>query len=171
MRKAFIALAVVIAGLLVALFLFNQEPKYAGVSLSQKDYQHVQASKKQVKAILSDLKLFNTHQDKSLTELKKDADALLKSNQPDLGPHDYNKLKEALYGPYGIVTSAENAKARNYQIDVSVASSLRGNFETLIVKSISSINKNSIQRETISNQLIKDLNLDQILYQIGSSQE
>ncbi|MDF7626580.1 molecular chaperone [Lactobacillaceae bacterium L1_55_11] len=167
MRKAFIALGVVLIALVIALLAFNQRPKYAGVSLPKNDYRHIQTSRTEIKSLLADLKNFDYSKPKTADQVETDAKKILKLNESVLSSHDYDKLKAAIYGTGGVVTTVKTAQTGHYNIDPSVASTLHNDFTEIINRLVAGISASSLQREEIAKTLTQQVNLDQALYQIG----
>ncbi len=121
MRKAFIALGVVIAALLIAFITFNQQPKYADVSMPKADYTHLQESRTNIKRLIDDLSKFNYKKDSTMVAIEKDAKIIANENSKDLSSSDAQTLRDALYGQNGIVTIVKAAQTGKYNIDDSVA--------------------------------------------------
>ena len=167
MRKAFIALGVVIAALLIAFITFNQQPKYADVSMPKADYTHLQESRTNIKRLIDDLSKFNYKKDSTMAAIEKIAN----ENSKDLSSSDAQTLRDALYGQNGIVTIVKAAQTGKYNIDASVASRFHTGFDSIITMSVNAINKSSAQRANIVTQMKKDLNIEEAIYQIGAKHE
>lgn len=171
MRKAFIALGVVIAALLIAFITFNQQPKYADVSMPKADYTHLQESRTNIKRLIDDLSKFNYKKDSTMAAIEKDAKIIANENSKDLSSSDAQTLRDALYGQNGIVTIVKAAQTGKYNIDASVASRFHTGFDSIITMSVNAINKSSAQRVNIVTQMKKDLNIEEAIYQIGAKHE
>jgi len=78
MRKAFIALGVIFVALLVAFATFNQQPKYAGVSMPRTDYRHLEHSRRSIKTFISALDDFDYQDTKTMTAVEKSGNQIIK---------------------------------------------------------------------------------------------
>ncbi|ACA82860.1 hypothetical protein [Leuconostoc citreum] len=171
MRKAFLALAAVIIALLVALITFNQQPKYADVSMPQSDYRHLKQSREDIQSFVHALNQFDYTKPKTMTAIEQQADQVIKHNSKNLSNSDAQALRDAFYGSQGIVTIVQTAKKGHYNIDASVASRFHDRFDTIIMMSVNAINKSSAQRADIVTQMKKDLNIEADIYKIGAKNE
>lgn len=113
MRKAFIALGVVIAALLIAFITFNQQPKYADVSMPKADYTHLQESRTNIKRLIDDLSKFNYKKDSTMVAIEKDAKIIANENSKDLSSSDAQTLRDALYGKMVLSQSLKPHKLVN----------------------------------------------------------
>ena len=145
MRKAFIALGVIFVALLVAFATFNQQPKYAGVSMPRADYRHLEQSRRSIKTFISALDDFDYQDAKTMAVVEKSG------NQ--------------------IITIVQIAKKGHYNIDSSVASRFHDKFDTIITMSVNAMNKSSAQRADIVTQMKVDLNIEAAIYRIGAKNE
>ncbi|KAA8362470.1 molecular chaperone [Leuconostoc carnosum] len=171
MRKAFIALGVVIIALLAAFATFNQQPKYAGVSMPKTDYRHLEDSRQDINELITALRDFDYTKPKTMVTIEKASDTIVKNNSSNLSGPDAQSLREALYGRQGIVTIVQAAKKGHYNIDGSVASRFHNGFNTIITMSVNAINKSSAQRADIVTQMKTDLNIESAIYKIGAKNE
>lgn len=171
MRKAFIALGVIFVALLVALATFNQQPKYAGVSMPRADYRHLEQSRRSIKTFISALDKFDYQDAKTMTVVEKSGNQIIKHNSNNLSNADSQALRDALYGKTGIITIVQTAKKGHYNIDSSVASRFHDKFDTIITMSVNAMNKSSAQRADIVTQMKVDLNIETAIYRIGAKNE
>lgn len=171
MRKAFIALGVIIIALLVAFATFNQQPKYAGVSMPKTDYRHLEQSRKSIKSFIKSLDNFDYKKPSTMTAIEKSGNQIIKQNSNNLSNSDAQALRNAFYGKDGIITIVQVAKKGNYNIDSSVASRFHDKFDTIIIMVVNAMNKSSAQRAEIVDQMKVDLNIEAAIYKIGEKNE
>lgn len=168
MRKAFIALGVIIVVLLAAFVAVNQQPKYAGVSIPRTDYRHLKASRNNINNFIDTLDDFNYKKPKTMLAIEKSGNQIIKHNSRNLSNADAQSLREAFYGRNGIITIVQAAQRGHYNIDGSVASRFHDKFDTIITMSVNAMNKSSAQRADIVTQMKTDLNIESAIYKIGT---
>lgn len=171
MRKAFIALGVIMVVLLTALITVNQQPKYAGVSMPKSDYQQLQRSQREIKDFVQTLDNFKYDKPKTMTAVENAGNVIIKDNSKNLSSSDAQALRDAFYGNQGIITIVHAAKKGHYNIDGSVASRFHDKFDTIITMSVNALNKSSAQRADIVTQMKVDLNIESAIYQIGAKND
>lgn len=113
MRKAFIALGVVIAALLIAFITFNQQPKYADVSMPKADYTHLQESRTNIKRLIDDLSKFNYKKDSTMAAIEKDAKIIANENSKDLSSSDAQSFAMPYMGKMALSRSLKPHKLVN----------------------------------------------------------
>ncbi|MCT3114623.1 molecular chaperone [Leuconostoc lactis] len=168
MRKAFIALGVIVVVLLSALFIANQQPKYAGVSMPKSDYKQLQRSQREIKDFVQTLDRFDYNKPKTMTAIENTGNVIIKDNSENLSSADAQALRDAFYGDQGIITIVHAAQKGHYNIDGSVASRFHDKFDTIITLSVNALNKSSAQRADIVKQMKTDLNIESAIYKIGA---
>lgn len=104
MRKAFIALGVIVVVLLSALFIANQQPKYAGVSMPKSDYKQLQRSQREIKDFVQALDRFDYNKPKTMTAIENAGNVIIKDNSENLSSADAQALRDAFYGDQGILS-------------------------------------------------------------------
>jgi hypothetical protein len=172
MRKALLALGVLVIGLFVALVTFQSQPEYAEVSMAKKDYEQLQTSKANLDDLLNHLATFDHERPKALQLIKEDAKKIVDQNGQNLSDDDQKALNDALYHKSrGIVSIAQEAYDRHYNFDGSIASGFHDPMMDLIKLSVNGVNQSSAQRAKIEAQLQEDLDIEQKLYRIGANNE
>lgn len=171
MRKALIALGVLIVGLFIAFITLYQQPTYAGVSMPKSDYRQLKTSKQNISQLLDDLDHFDYTKPTTMAAVEKTGTKIIKHNSKNLSASDAKAMRETLYGRNGIISITKNAQKGKYNIDASVASRFHDKFEVLIELSVNAINKSSAQRQRIVDKLNSELNIESSIYHIGIQDE
>ncbi|GKT02587.1 hypothetical protein ACRYI5_01895 [Furfurilactobacillus sp. WILCCON 0119] len=162
-----VAAAVTVLMCLVVLTACGRK-SYAGVQLSDKKYERVQTSNKNIEALVTALQKFRYDDDKSAQRVYNAADKLNKSLQPGLSTNQRHHLDVALgSGTTGVKGIVQNAASKEYDFDDEVASQFHANFRIVFDLAAFPIGHSEQQRNKVETQMRKDTNADTELYKIG----
>lgn len=171
MKKALIAVFVLLLGFSLA-YYFIGGASYAKVTMSRGEYKQIKETKKDISVLLDDLENFNYKKASTMDKIEKDAKKIINLNTNQLSAEDLKKLKNDFYqADFGIVAITKKAQQAKYNLDLSIASQFHDRINSIIELSAANIKQSSAQRQKITEQMQKDLKIDERLYEIGARHE